>query len=283
MWIVVTGPMVARVSFEASVLTQVAPVALTGTGRVLFAVLLDQVRTAVEDGVRRVVAEIKKERLVLVSFDEFDCFQIQAVGEVLLVAEAVLGEVEPADRLGAKDIRPEIRSVADALDLASGIPVKAVGSRPDFKLGLLVFVSSEVPLTRHASGVAVASQDFGQGDVTDGKGVGGIRPQVVEYADSRGVLTGQERGPVRRADGSCCVGVCKANALLGQFVEVGGFVKGVPVASEFGPAEIIGENEDDVGLAVFGKSKESDVTQGEQGQDGFHEDQLNFMKWWIQL
>ena len=59
----------------------------------------------------------------------------------------------------------------------------------------------------------------------------------------------------------------KPDALLGQLVEVGRFVEGIPIATEFRPPEVVGKNEDDVRLAVFGKSQDAEVTKGEQGQD----------------
>jgi hypothetical protein len=66
------------------------------------------------------------------------------------------------------------------------------------------------------------------------------------------VVSGQEGGAVGRADGSGGIGVSKTKALLGQFIEVRSFVKGVPVAPKFSPTEVVGKNEDDVRLAVCG-------------------------------
>ena len=53
-------------------------------------------------------------------------------------------------------------------------------------------------------------------------------------------------------------------ALLGQFVEVGRFVEGIPIACQFRPPKVVGKNEDDVGLVVLGKSRNSEGTKSEQ-------------------
>ena len=42
----------------------------------------------------------------------------------------------------------------------------------------------------------------------------------------------------------------ESKALLGQLVKMRGFVKGVSVTPEFGPSQIVCENENDVGFAL---------------------------------
>ena len=84
--VVVAGPVVLRVTCKRGVLTEVTALARAFTGWMLFAVLGDQLRFAVEDGVRRVVAEEQKERLGLVTLDELHGLVVEAVGEVLAPA-----------------------------------------------------------------------------------------------------------------------------------------------------------------------------------------------------
>ena len=86
MRVVVAGPVVLRIPGERGVLTEVTALARAFTGWMLFAVLGDQLRFAVEDGVRRVVTEEQKERPVLVTFDELHGLVVEAVGEVLTPA-----------------------------------------------------------------------------------------------------------------------------------------------------------------------------------------------------
>ena len=102
------------------------------------------------------MAEVKEEWFVLVLLDEFDGFKIESVGEIFIFAEAILRQIEPADSLITKNVRPEVGSVADAFDLAADVPVKAVVTRSDFKLGVVMAITREVPLADHAGGVAVA-------------------------------------------------------------------------------------------------------------------------------
>ena len=53
-------------------------------------------------------------------------------------------------------------------------------------------------------------------------------------------------------------------ALLGQLVKMRGFVKGVSITPQFRPPEVVGENEYDVGWALFGKGWHSEGAKGEQ-------------------
>ena len=91
--------------------------------------------------------------------------------------------------------------------------------------------------------------------MADGQGVGGIGPEIVEYADAGGMLAGQEGGPIRGADGSGGVGMSEANALLGQLVEVRRFVEGVAIAGELRPTEVVGQHVYDVGFLLFRKGE----------------------------
>ena len=184
-----------------------------------------QIGPAVEDGVRGIVTEVKKEGFVLVAFYEFDRFQIQTVGQVLVFAHPVFGKIEPTYGLRAEDVGPEVRSVAHALDFAPGVPVKSVVSGANFELSVLIFVAGQVPFADHAGGVAVPLENFREGNVAYGKSVGGIGTEVVENSHSGRVLAGQQGRPVGRAHGSGGIGVGEPDALLGKLVEVGRFVE----------------------------------------------------------
>ena len=62
------------------------------------------------------------------------------------------------------------------------------------------------------------------------------------------VATGQEGVAARRADAGGRVAVGEAESGGGEAVEVRGFVERVPVATEIRVAEVVGEEDDDVGL-----------------------------------
>ena len=84
------------------------------------------------------------------------------------------------------------------------------------------------------------------------------------------MLAGQEGRPVGRTDGSGGVGVGEAHALLGQLVEMGRFMEGVAIASEFRPTEVVGQHEDDVRFLLIGESEDAEVKGSENRQEDFH-------------
>ena len=155
--VVAWRPMSAGGWVETRILAKIAILPFADPRRVFLKVLGYQIGPAVEDGVRGIVTEVKKEGFVLVAFYEFDRFQIQTVGQVLVFAHPVFGKIEPAYGLRAEGVGPEVRSVAHALDFAPGVPVKSVVSGANFELGVLIFVAGQVPFADHAGGVAVSS------------------------------------------------------------------------------------------------------------------------------
>jgi len=76
-----------------------------------------------------------------------------------------------------------------------------------------------------------------------------LRPD--RHVQPRGMLAGEERRTARRADGHR-VGMGEAKALLRESVEVRRLMQIRAVAAEVAPAQIIGEDEDDVGFGFSG-------------------------------
>ena len=62
------------------------------------------------------------------------------------------------------------------------------------------------------------------------------------------VAAGEENAAGRSAHGGSGVVVGELEAVLGELVKVGRFDLGLAVGSDFAVAEIVGENEDDVGF-----------------------------------
>ncbi len=102
------------------------------------------------------MTEIKKERLVLIPFEELHGFQIQSISQVLIVAKTILGQIEPADTLITENVGPEVGSVPDTFDLAADIPAEAVIGRSNFKLGIVMSVAGQMPLADHPRLVAIS-------------------------------------------------------------------------------------------------------------------------------
>ena len=62
----------------------------------------------------------------------------------------------------------------------------------------------------------------------------------------------------------------KAQTLLGQLVEMRSLVERVSVTPEFGPSQIVCENENDVGFASFSQTGNTQKERNEQNQEVFH-------------
>jgi len=184
---------------------------------VLLPILFNEIGATVENGVRRVVGEIEEEGLVLVPLNEIDRFEIQPVGQIFILAEAI-------------------------------IPVEAVIGRSRLEFRLVMSVTRQMPLADHPGGVAVFLQFLRQGDQIGRQAVGGIRPEVIQNSQSCRMLPGQQRGPIRGTDRRRRVGLRETHALLRHPIEIGCLVECVAIATEFRPAEIIGEHEHDVGF-----------------------------------
>ena len=81
---------------------------------------------------------------------------VQAISEIFSFAEFVFRQINPANRLGAENIRPEVRAIAHAFNFAADVPAKAVIARPHDFFRTVKLVTREMPLADHAGGVAVA-------------------------------------------------------------------------------------------------------------------------------
>ncbi len=64
-----------------------------------------------------------------------------------------------------------------------------------------------------------------------------------------GVFARHQRGPGGRTDGCRRVGVGEADALGGQAVDVGRLVIGASVGRGLRPAQVVGQDKNDVGLS----------------------------------
>jgi hypothetical protein len=106
--------------------------------------------------------------------------------------------------------------------------------------------ASEVPLADAHGAVAGALEHVGEGRLVETEAIRVLREEDARDADARGVAAGQERGARRRTDGVRGAEIGEAHALGGHAVEVGG-ADARAVAAEIAVAEIVAEDEDDVG------------------------------------
>ena len=141
---------------------------------------------------------------------------------------------------------------------AALVLVKALVLRPKA-------LRSHVPLASEERGVPALPERFGHGDLFErhpvrvaGRQQHGVavplfrlvapaRADVVGDAQANRVLAGHNAGAGRGADRTGGVGLGEAGAGLRQPVDVGRFVELAAVAAEVTPAEIVGQEEDDVG------------------------------------
>ena len=250
--IVVTGPVVERIALVSGVLAQVALLAGAGAGGVFLAVTGDDVGATVENAVGGKVTQVEEEGPLPVVLDESHRLVIHPVHEVLGRAESRLGKIDPTDGLLAEDIGPEVGPVAHPLHLPGDIPGEPVVARSDLVFGTVMSVASQMPLSDHAGAVTVSAEHFRKRDVGGGQCVGGVWPEIIQDAQAGGVLSGQQGGPVWRADRGGGVSVGQSQAVSCQAVQVGCLVETVAVASQFGPAQVVGKNEDDIGRSGCG-------------------------------
>ena len=142
-------------------------------------VLFDKIRSAIENRMRRVMTEVQKERLLLVPLNEVDCFDVHAIHQELVVPQPLLGNIDPANRLIAKDIGPEVGTISDAFDFAAKIPREAMVGRLHFVLGFVILVAGQVPLADHPRGITILLKRLGECHVFRGQSIGRIRTQII--------------------------------------------------------------------------------------------------------
>ena len=92
------------------------------------------------------------------------------------------------------------------------------------------------------------------GDVVDGPQRAALPVEAVDSADrvdagARTVLAAHQCGARRLAITAAGVAACESHSVLGEAVDVRRFVELAAEAGDVGVAEIIGQNEDDVGFS----------------------------------
>ena len=108
----------------------------------------------------------------------------------------------------------------------------------------------EVPLAHVAGGVAGPAQQRGHGDLLLAHVHGAERGDPVVDADAKRGAPGHQAGPGRRAVGRGGVAVGQAQPLARQLVDVGRLDHRVAIAGQVAVAEIVGQQDEEVGLLV---------------------------------
>ena len=121
------------------------------------------------------------------------------------------------------------------------VVVEAVPGRQEFR------AIAQVPLAVDGGGVVAALEDLGDQGLVGVDADLGARPECSQDTDAVRVAAGQQRGPRGRADGLGDVEVGEDAALFGHAVEVGRGVALCAKGADVGVAQVVGEDDDDVG------------------------------------
>ena len=130
--------------------------------------------------------------------------------------------------------------------------------------------TTESPFAKAACGITCGREEFWEGEFLWWNGELTLRLHlpIGSNIGMAWVLSGHEHAPGRRTD--CVAGVMlrQAHALGGQAIQVGGANLGLAEAAQIRVAEIVRENEDDVGGSLC-RGGLSDAKKGQE-QDRFH-------------
>ena len=216
-------------------------------------VFLFQLGPGHERRVNGVEREVDEEGAVFVVGHEFAGLGGEPVFEVF--AGRAVGQAGVT--VGGEVLFP---AVGAALVDATKVVIKALIFGPPTR-------GAEVPFAGEERGIAGGFQGFGERGRVEGEAVGvvggeergvafprgGLRgADVVGDAGALGPLAGEDAGARGGADGAGGVGIGEARALAGEAVEVRSLVERAAVAAEVLAAEVVGEEEDDVGRALRG-------------------------------
>ena len=203
-----------------------------------------------------VKGQIKKERFRFVAFpDQPDGLMGNAIAKVFpfLAAlgqsrnsSAMVGFPAPCIVIA---IRPEKARRRSAL-VACDVDVEALLLRQK------LFAMPEMPLAYMPRGVTGIAQDFSERHLGQRQFLVDLRRQVfaglvvagdvVSDLQPSWIAPGQQRRTGRRAIGMCGIPLSKPHAFPGQLIEVWRFVKRAAIAGQVSPAQIVGEDHDNI-------------------------------------
>lgn len=193
--------------------------------------------------------------------------------------------LEPADRFIGGDAAGEAFDHADCFavaDVVFWIGVRragvVLGGEPVVEAGGIglglgggVEPAIAVPFSGEAGGVAGFFKELGNGDLGGAHVDAAVAGDEVVNAGAVGAATGHEADAGGGADGGGGVEIGEANAVFGHGIQVGCFDVRVAVALEVSVAEVVGEDDDDVGLFSRVLCQEGEGEESEKGDEGPHD------------
>jgi hypothetical protein len=239
---------------------RVGGVGMAQPGPQLVAVFLDQLGLGFHGRVRGVMGQVEEERPLSGHVDHLERLVGQAVGQILaglparqaghipvFAPETVRALVGMEERGGSA---PESASDVDIETLRLGIKARR----------------TQVPLADQRGEVArvvevFGERDLGKGQVADGGGrrhfpaarrvFGRFVPDG--HTEARGMLAGHDGGAGRRAHRRGRVRLGEPHAVAGQAVEVRRLVQVGPVTAQVRPAQIVRQDQNNVGPPCLGR------------------------------
>ena len=199
------------------------------------------------------VRQIHEERLARMRSAHFSHHFYGSVGEVVgeVVAVGVFVHVQEAvafnEAVGVVEVGEAAEDAVELIEPALERPRVAVACR------MLVGFLAEMPFAEHEGGVAVVSQDFGEGGAVVGEfqgvaGEAGVAVRHMPHARIMRVQAGEQRGTGGRAHRvHMKVGVLQAAGCHLIYVRRGDLAS---VAAEVGIAQVVAEHHDDVGRVL---------------------------------
>lgn len=140
-------------------------------------------------------------------------------------------------------------AVASSGDDEGIIEADLIGAGSDFGVPIDVAIAeAEVPLADATGGVTALLEDGRKGGAAGSEESGRVAWEDGGVFTPPSVFARQERVAGGSAGSRGGVAVCEAEASAGEFIEVGSFEGGAAVTTEVAVADIIGEDEDDVGV-----------------------------------
>src|SRR5579883_327977 len=211
--------------------------------------------------------QIEEKRLCLVTFDESKCFRLEQILRVLLAGFAVVvfqfnALVVAVDVSRVVTVRVSLAVVAE--EQIEAVLERAAGTVPH----------PQAPLSHRPRCVAFRFEQLRERHVL---GADGVLPlwlhlTIVANRCVAGMFAGHEGTPRWRTHRTARIEMSEFRSAGGEFIDVWCLDLLLAVTAEFEAAEIVGHDEDDVRLVLFGTRGEREADQHGQTRNAAQHD-----------
>jgi AraC-like DNA-binding protein len=193
----------------------------------------------------------------VVALEASDGVGTEELGSVAFLLDGVVVALPVEDVVGG------VGEVVDLAEDGAVVVVEAALAGPVFAVGM-----TEVPFADHFGAVAGGFEEVGEGALRGVEAIGafGGDDDGLE-AVAEGVAAGHDGGAGGGAEGEG-VELFQAGAVGGEVVDVRGFDVGAAVEADVFPAEVVGDDVEDVGFGRGFGADLMDEAEGEQEEGG---------------